>query len=219
MKSVATGLVAFVGLVIASGCKTPKPAPAPRDSRPVEPEAVRLQYVDSEAFDLLLETTLLNAHPVIVVQTDHDKPDWGPRLNAWIAAWNSGGRVRGPRVRGQIPTVPGVVVDGDSIREFRLLIDGLMSRVEESARLGAYWWAEKHMRDRRVALLRPYNLRFHLGADERIQLIFFHGDYAALYGAVTRSLTHPDHDECLEWSHGYCCSLSKGPAKKEPGTD
>jgi hypothetical protein len=102
-----------------------------------------------------------------------------------------------------------VVVDGDSVREFRLLIDGLMGRVEESARAGGHWWAERQTRERRVALLRPYNLRFHLGTDGHIQLILFHGDYAAQYKDVVRMLVDPAEEETLDWSPGYCCSLAR----------
>jgi hypothetical protein len=210
MKSSAPRLAWLIGLglvtVIVLGCRTAR-RPAPDETRP-PPQPFRLDYVDADAFDLLLETTLINAMPVIVVQTAHDKPDWGPRLNAWIAAWNAG-RIAPFRARGQIPVVPQVVVDGDSIREFRFLIDGLMGRVEESARAGTQWWAERHMRDRRIALLRPYNLRFHLDADGRIQLIFFHGGHAVHYADVVRSLAGPAAADALEWSPGYVCSQTE----------
>lgn len=211
MRSVSPRLALFagLGLAVAVGCAYTRTGRLAREGPPPPPQPFRLDYVDSDAFDLLFETTLLNAQPVIVVQTGHSKPDWGPRLNAWIAAWNAGRQTGFPAVRGQIPVVPQVVVDGDSIREFRLLIDGLMGRVEESARAGTNWWAEKHMRDRRVALLRPYNLRFHLDADDRVQLIFFHGGYAAYHKEIVRSLAKPAGDESLEWSPGYCCSRTR----------
>ncbi len=219
MKSLVSRLAPFVslGFVVAYGCHTTKPAPTPRNSaQQFNLQATRVDYVDSDAFDLLFETTLLNAPPVVVVQTDHDKPEWGARLNAWIAAWNAGRRTEGFRIRGQIPGAPGVVVDGDSIREFRLLIDGLMNRAEESARTGTRWWAEKHLRDRRVALLKPYSLRFHLDANERIQLIFFHGDFAAQHESVVRALANPTGDESLEWAPDfYCCSRSKESTKSK----
>jgi hypothetical protein len=226
VKPVLSRLAVLVclALAIVLGCKTTKhaevrkPAPVAREAPTTPPPQVtRVDYVDSDAFDLLLETALLNAQPVIVVQTDHDKPEWGPRLNEWIAAWNASRRAPGPRARGQIPTVPNVVVDADSIREFRLLIDGLMSRVEESARVGGQWWTVKHTRDRRVALLRPYGLRFHLDADDHIQLIFFHGDYAAHHKDVVRALADPAGEDSLEWSPDYCCSRARGP-KKAAGT-
>ena len=218
MKSLMSRLAPLVslGLVVVFGCHTTKPVPTARNSpQKANLQAMRLDYVDSDAFDLLFETTLLNAQPVIVVQTDHDKPEWGSRLNAWIAAWNAGRRTEGFRVRGQIPGAPSVVVDGDSIREFRLLIDGLMSRTEESARTGTRWWTEKHLRDRRVALLKPYSLRFHLDANERIQLIFFHGDFAAYHEDVVRSLADPSGSESLAWSPDYCCSRSKDLVKSK----
>ncbi|MBY0456923.1 MAG: hypothetical protein K2V38_06270, partial [Gemmataceae bacterium] len=140
--------------------------------------------------------------------------EWGARLNAWVAAWNAGRRADTFRARGQIPGAPTVVVDADSIREFRLLIDGLVSRSEESARTGTRWWAEKALRDRRVALLRPYNLRFHLDDANHIQLIFVHADHAARYGDILRSLVNMAGDEALEWSPDYSCSRSARLARR-----
>jgi hypothetical protein len=218
MKSVLSplGVLVCLGLTIAVGCKTTKPN---RDNTPdhqLRPQVVRVDYVDSYAFDLLLEAALVNSQPTIVVQTEYSKPEWSSRLNEWIAAWNSGRRTPGLRARGQIPPV---VVDGDSIREFRLLIDGLMGRVEESARVGGHWWTERQTRERRVALLRPYSLRFHLGTDGHIQLIFFHGDYAAQYKDVVRALADPAEEETLDWSPGYCCSLARERLSRRSGVE
>ncbi|MBN9120789.1 MAG: hypothetical protein J0I06_16840 [Planctomycetes bacterium] len=213
MKSVLSplGVLVCVGLAVAVGCRTTKPDRPPPGAPDAQarPPVERVDYVDSDAFDAFLETALVNRQPVVVVQTGYDKPEWSARLNEWIAAWNTSRRAPGLRVRGQIPAVPSVVVDGDSIREFRLLIDGLMGRVEESARVGGHWWAERHTRERRVALLRPYSLRFHLGADGHIQLIFFHGDYAAQYKDVVRALADPAEEETSDWSPGYSCSLAR----------
>lgn len=222
MKSVLSplGVLVCLGLAVAVGCRTAKPdRGAPDQQSRARPQVERIDYVDSDAFDLLLETALVNKPPAILVQTEYEKPEWNSRLNAWIAAWNTGRRAPGLRVRGQIPAVPTVVVDGDSIREFRLLIDGLMGRVEESARVGGHWWAERHTRERRVALLRPYSLRFHLGTDGRIQLIFFHGDYAAQHKDVVRMLADPAEEETLDWSPGYCCSLARGRLSRRSGTE
>lgn len=228
MKSVLSPLCALVclGLVLAVGCRTAKPdrgttpvAGAPDQQSRSRPHVERVDYVDSDAFDLLLETALVNKQPVILVQTAYEKPEWSSRLNEWIAAWNASRRAPGLRIRGQIPPVPAVVVDGDSIREFRLLIDGLMSRVEESARLGGNWWTERNTRERRVALLRSYSLRFHLGTDGRIQLIFFHGDYAAQHKDVVRTLVDPAEEETLDWSPGYCCSFAKGRLSRRSGVE
>jgi len=47
---------------------------------------------------------------------------------------------------------------------------------------------EERVRARRVALLAPYNLNFHLDGDGYIQLIFFNGRYADDYPAYLRSV-------------------------------
>lgn len=209
-----------LGLTLAVGCRTAKPdrstTPATGVHDPQsQPQVVRVDYVDSDAFDVYLETALVTSQPVIVIQTEYDKPEWSSRLNEWLAAWNASRQSPGLRVRGQFPPVSPVVVDGNSIREFRILIDGLMSRVEESARLGGHWWAERQTRERRVALLRPYSLRFHLGADGHIQLIFFHGDYAAQHNDVVRvpaDPSAPTEEQTLNWSPGYSCSLARARA-------
>ena len=212
------------GLTAVVGCKTAKPdrAPTPATGTPdpqSRPQVTRVDYVDSDAFDLFLETALVNKQPVIVVQTAFDKPEWSSRLNEWLAAWNASRRAPGLRVRGQIPSVPAVVVDGDSIREFRILIDGLMGRVEESARVGGHWWAERQTRERRVALLRPYSLRFHLGTDEHIQLIFFRGDSSTQHKDIAGTQANPAEEETLDWSPGYSCSLSREQSSKHSGTE
>jgi hypothetical protein len=192
-------------LAVAVGCKTP-PVPPPYSAQPAELPVVRVDYVDTDAFDLLFETNLRLSQPVIVVHTGFEKPEWGARLNAWIAAWNAGGAA-GVRGRGQVPA--GVVVNGDSVREFRLLIDDLLNRAEGSALAGTRWWAERGMRDQRIALLRPYNLRFHADESGRIQLIFFHGRYAAHYKDAVKALAAPDPTEPDGWTRGYTCSFSK----------
>ena len=175
---------------------------------------MRLEYVDTEAFDVLLETALLNAPPVLFLQTGHTKPDWGPRLNAWIAAWNRGGSVAPPgrTTRMQAPFLPGVTVDGDSIREFRLLIDSLMDRVEDLAGKGSAWYVEERTRSHRVALLKPYNLRFHMDEDTHIQLIFFNGAYSSSYPEFVRSITASGWGEDAKWARTFECSHCKHSA-------
>ena len=59
--------------------------------------------MDADGFDSLLESALVNQDPAIIIQTHATKPDWGDRLNAWIAAWNMGGKVTGGTVRMQAP--------------------------------------------------------------------------------------------------------------------
>ena len=213
-------LLVGLGLLFAPGCKSPKPgrvanaSPTESENTP-PPPVVHLDFVDSDGFDLLFESALVNRQPAIDVKTNFATPEWGTRLNHWIAAWNAGHRHTGFRARGQLPVTPSVVVDGDSIREFRLLVDDLMGRVEDSARLGGRWWAEKHMRERRIALLKPYNLRFHMDAEQHIHLIFCHSDYAEHHKAIVRSIANPVGDESLDWFPGYCCSHSRQVGRAE----
>ncbi len=201
-------LLGALALLLAAGCSTQKATRPSVEPPPPGITPTRLDYVDADAFDALLESALVNQDPVIVIQTGRAQPDWGPRLNAWIAAWNRGGRVdAGRKVRAQLPQV---VVDGDSIREFRLLIEGLMARVEDGVKERSAWWAEERVRNRRVALLRPYNLRFHLDEDGLIQLILFNGRYSQYHREFVQALAGEGQD----WQRGWFCSRCK-PARKE----
>ena len=58
-----------------------------------------------------------------------------------------------------------VTVNGESIREFRLLIESLWTRIDERSRQGFMWLSEEKTRSRRLRLLKPYNLRFHMTDD------------------------------------------------------
>jgi hypothetical protein len=211
-------LALLVPLVASLGCKTflrsrPYREPPPPDLKPTT-----LDYADTDGFDALFETALTNEDPAIVVRTGRQQPDWGPRLNAWIAAWNRGGRVEAPKgsVRLQAPLLSPVSVDADSIREFRLLIDDLMDRVEVIAHKESAWWAEERIRGYRVALLKPYNLRFHLDEEQHIQLIFFNGNYAESYPQFVRLLNTPEQEEPGQWSRTVHCSRCKQAASAVP---
>jgi hypothetical protein len=202
----ATQWLLFVACV---GCSAGQKAQPVAELPPGGIKPTRIDYVDTDAFDALLENALTNQDPAIVIGTGQERPEWGGRLNAWIAAWNAGGRATPPatppRARGQIG-LPKVVVDGDSIREFRLLIDDFMNRVEGLARDTSVWWTDAKVRSRRVALLKPYSLRFHQDAGKNIQLILFHGAYSRSYEEFMRSIAEPDADEPVAWVRGFSCS-------------
>jgi hypothetical protein len=200
-------LALVAGLTAVLGCRNPDTRPY-RDPPPPEMKTTVLDYVDSDGFDALFESALVNQDPVITIRTGCEKPDWTGRLNAWIAAWNRGGTVdEKVTTRGQspLPTLP--KMDVESIRELRLLVNGLMDRVEELAKSGASWWQEERVRTRRVALLRPYNLRFHLDADGKIQLIFFNGRYSGHYTQFVQSLTQSN--DAVAWTRVIECSACK----------
>jgi hypothetical protein len=206
MNRLFIGMVAVAALGVV-GCRTTReshyksePQPAP----PIRPTV--LQYVDSDAFDALFEVSLINQDPLIIVRTDSEKPDWDGRLTAWIAAWNLGNKADRPVIRSQIP-LP-TQVDAEFLREFRLLVFGAVDRAEEAAKTGSAWWREERTRSRRVALLRPYNLRFHVCEDMKIQLILFHGEGAAKYRETMTALTGA---EARDWSRTLECSMSCKP--------
>ena len=177
----------------------------------------RIDYVDSDGFDALLENSLIHQDPAIIIHTGRSKPDWGGRLNAWIAAWNRGGHSprraestssSGNVARGQSP-LAGVHVDGATVREFRLLVTELLDRIETLAQNSGGWWAEERARSRRVSLLRPYSLRFHLDDNQQILLVFFHGNYSSYYPRFLELLTHTPSSGSEDWSRALECSWSR----------
>jgi hypothetical protein len=200
-------------LLLLVGCKNTNQGRPLRDPPPPDLVPTTIDYTDSDGFDGLFEAALVNQDPAILIRTGYQKPDWGPRLNAWIAAWNMGGKVQAsrPTVRMQAPVLPSVTVDGDSIREFRLLIESLMNHVEDIASRQSAWWAEERTRSRRVALLKPYNLRFLMADDGTIQLLFFNGNYSQYYAGFLREMAVAGDGDALEWSRTYRCARCKGP--------
>jgi hypothetical protein len=196
------GMVAIVILAVV-GCRATRDSHYDGQSSAPHMQPTILQYVDADGFDALFEASLINQDPIIIVRTDNEKPDWEGRLNAWIAAWNAGGKVEHRVIRGQIP-LP-AQIDAEFLREFRLLVFGVVDRAEELAKTGAAWWHEDRTRSRRVALLRRYNLRFHVREDGRIELIFFNGEYADKYQGFMATLTGAEEED---WSRTVECSTS-----------
>jgi hypothetical protein len=204
------GLLALL-MVVASCSPRQRIRPGYEPPPPTSINPTRIAYADAEAFDALLESALVNQDPAIVIETGHARPDWGARLNAWIAAWNRGGPPKdGSTFRSQIP---GVSVDGETIREFRLLVGNLMDRIEERVRGGSAWWQEERTRNRRVTLLKPYNLRFHMAEDGTILIILFHGRYAAYYADFLQSFGSAETEQ--EWRRAYTCSLCRSLSAKK----
>jgi hypothetical protein len=198
-----TGAVAL--LLALAGCQAlflankPAQPPAMPDLTPVV-----VDYTDNDGFDTVFEAALVDQAPVIIVRTENIKPDWEGRLNAWIAAWNRGGKNRARTLRGQSPL--GGLPNADGLKELRLLINGLLDRVETVAEKSATWWANERERTRRVGLLKPYSLRFHREGESPIRLIFFHGSYASYYPTFMRSLMKEPAMADEEWSRTVECS-------------
>jgi hypothetical protein len=149
------------------------------EPRPSEMRNTEIDYVDTDGFDAIFETALVNRDTVVTVRTPNQRPDWTGRLNAWIAAWNMGKSPDSRRFRGQIPGLP--TIDGETLRELRLLVNSVVDRADDAAKISVNWFREERVRSRRVELLKPYNLRFHMHTDGNIHLIFFHGDFASQY--------------------------------------
>src|SRR5260370_6503659 len=139
MSRAAFGL-ALVAMLVAVSCRSTPESRTFRDppKSPVKPTVLR--YVDTDGFDVMFEASLVNRDAVIIVRTENERPDWDGRLNAWIAAWNRGGKVERLTIRGQIP-LPSV--NADTLREFRLLVFGVVEHAEELAKAGSSWWHEE----------------------------------------------------------------------------
>src|SRR5262249_13899028 len=118
-------LAACLGVVSCRTAPSRNESAGPTDA--VVPTVI--QYVDSDGFDNVLESALVNQDAAVIVRTTHDKPDWGPRLNAWIAAWNRGGRARSRTARGQAPGARGGI-DGARLRQVPPVGDGVRGPVE-----------------------------------------------------------------------------------------
>jgi hypothetical protein len=199
----------FVALTLAfAGCDSVRQARRPPNNPPAPPAAnlpsTVIDYVDTDGFDVLFEASLVNGDAVIHVRTANEKPDWTGRLNGWIAAWNMGKAADVRRFRGQIPVA---TIDGETLREFRLLVGAVIDRADDASKAGAMWFKEERVRSRRVELLKPYNLRFHVNDDNKISLIFFHGDYARHYSQHVASLT--ERPEADPWRRGLEFSSCK----------
>ena len=101
-----------------------------------------------------------------------------------------------------------MVVDGDSIREFRLLVNSLMNRVDDVARQ-ARTGLSRNAPFRgawRCSSLTICNSSWTSRA--RSNLVFFHGDYARYYPGFMRKLKHTD-EEIESWSRTFDCAQCK----------
>jgi hypothetical protein len=193
------------------GCSTPQTR-APKAPPPPDLKPTVIAYAETEAFDALLESALSNQDSVIIIQTQHEKPDWGGTLNAWIAAWNMGGKVEEPKPGRKIRLQAALAANPESLHEFRLLIESLMTRIEQLARAGGSWWTMEKVRSHRVELLKPYNLRFHLDENGFIQIILFNGQYAQYYKQFVESIAAPDEEECAGCGRVFTCSCCRKAA-------
>lgn len=226
-------LMIVAPLLVLTSCRS-LPGSGEENTELPELKPTILEYIDSEGFDALLEIALVNQDPVIVIQTGRIQPDWSGRLNAWIAAWNRGGHGTNrkgarrassaggeeeaeevPRVARGLTPLPQMNVDAEGIREFRLLVGGMLDRAEDLAQHSAAWWIEERARSRRVSLLRPYSLRFHKDEQDLIQLVLFHGSYAAYYPRYMQLLMQKQRMEDEKWTRSVECSCCQEKKKRD----
>lgn len=203
---------AGLALIALLGCQTYLASKKAAVPELTDLSPVYVDYTDTDGFDAQFEASLVGRSPVVIVRTETTRPDWEGRLNAWIAAWNQGGRSRERKMRGQSP-IGKLPLDSDSIKELRLLIDGLLNRVEAVAQGSAAWYADRRERNRRIALLAPYSLRFHRDGDGPIHLVFFHGDHAAHYPKFLQWIMKSAEPMQEEWTRAVECSHCKKAGK------
>jgi hypothetical protein len=183
-RVIVAGLLSLslVGCGSNSPSRPDKPSPSEDDRK----SATVIDYVDSDAFDGLLEAAINRQDSIIVVQTASTKPDWQGRLNAWIAAWNAGGKVqkdeglwlKNVRIMSEAtaPNASKVVVvelPPDTAAEARKLVQGEIDRIERLAREGVDWWKDERTKAKRVESLRPYLFIFEKDANKQYQVIFY----------------------------------------------
>jgi hypothetical protein len=81
---------------------------------------------------------------------------------------------------------------------------------------------EERVRSRRIALLKPYDLRFHVGTNGDIDLVFFNGKYASSYPEFVRNLLgeNGQEDDSPEWTRAVRCSrCQRSRERNEPLAD
>jgi hypothetical protein len=150
--------------------------------------ATVIEYEDSDAFDGLLEAAITRPDQVILVQTKNSSPDWQGRLNAWIAAWNEGGKVKKgdnlfyktvrilQRKKEPNTSEVSVKVPDNTATEIRSFVEGQMDRIERLGRETVDWWKDNRKKTHRVELLKPYQFIFEKGSDGYYQIIFYKPD-------------------------------------------
>jgi hypothetical protein len=179
---IAASLALLLGCGRDNSPRRPKPAPEGEARK----NATVIEYLDTDAFDHLLEAALNRQDPIVVVQTAHSKPDWEGRLNAWIAAWNEGGKVEKEDnlflksvsilAKSATPNASKVVVielPPDTAKETRKLVQGEIDRIERVAREAVEWWRDEQKRAKRIALLKPYLFIFEKDVGQKYQIIFY----------------------------------------------
>lgn len=177
-RSWLIALVLF-SLPVAPGCRAPERAwcpPPPADFRGRD-----IRFEDAPAFDALLGNYLTNGTPVIRILLDTPKPDWSPRLVAWMDAYAAGGKVRPAAGKGALSSLLWLASSASSPNEARQLLENLLDRIENKATAATDAWSRAAERKRRTALLQPYLLDAECDPDN-------HGNYViVLYSGAWKS--------------------------------
>ncbi len=161
-------LVVPVLLILAVGCHSfppwsliGEPSRAERSYQPPPPPGypwLDVPYSDSEAFDTLLDCYLQAGKPAIRIVLDTKEPDWLPRMNAWLKAYQAGGQVRQPTGKGGLDSLLWLAGMAQTPSDARQLLETAFDHLETYVKAGLAWWNDEQQRRRRIDLLKPYNL-------------------------------------------------------------
>lgn len=167
----------YVVLLVLIGCGTPQRTyqPPPPPNYPDR----EIPFEDSNAFDSLLETLLINQTPVIRIVLDTTTPDWPDRLVVWLRAYRDGGQVAAPTGKGGLSSLLWLAANATSSTEAREALEATFDRLEETTTAVATWWSNERERQRRIELLRAYIIDVERSArhGDRFVVTLYNGRY------------------------------------------
>ena len=141
----------FVGCQASEKLREYQPPPPPNFV------CKELPFDDSDAFDAALKLHLSNGAPVVRVLLDSPRPDWPPRLVAWLDAYRAGGKVRPPSGKG-VAALAWLGALSGSPTEARQLLESSLDRIAVAGAAVARQVARAQDQAERTALLAGYVL-------------------------------------------------------------